>query len=84
MAVSELPAMADRRAHFLDALPARHPCRYLTLATTQENPYPRPDSEGSKTAIPFVTDSKKSCRQARCSTLSRCGDGSTPSMRSSA
>ena len=42
MAASELPAMADRRAHSLGKLQGRRQPPY----TTQEKPYPRPRSRG--------------------------------------
>ena len=52
MAGSELPAMADRRAHSLGKLQGRRQPPY----TTQEKPYPRPRSRG-------LENRKSNCRR---------------------
>ena len=65
MAVSELPAMADRRAHLLHPSPsatppgAEHPTTHHGRIQL-----PRLRTEIPKTAILIVANSKNSCRQA--------------------
>ena len=64
MAVSELPAMDDRRVHALGPLPPGTDVATDITAHHRRSPIPSPDSEDSNTAIPFVGDSRNSHRQA--------------------
>ena len=66
MAVSELPAMADRRTHLLHPTPSATP-HGAEYSTTHHGriQLPRLRTETPKTAILIVANSKSSCRQAR-------------------